>query len=313
MRIAGTSYTDSLVTQLNTLSAQQYQLQGQISTGQRIQKPEDDPAGMAQALSLQAQTANLQQYQQNISTLQSTASSAYNALDQIKTISDRAGEIATLADGAKTPTELHAYATELNELIQHAVKLANTKDGNNNYLFSGTKSDTPPFEATLDAEGKVTAVSYQGNTSVGQREIAENATVTVDTPGANTTGSGPRGLLVDSRYGADFFNHLISLKQDLLSGNTGAILKTDAPALTKDEDNIIYQISNNGVIQARLESAASDASTRQSSLQQSLTKVAGVDVTKAITDLSQTQNIYQAALASSSALLKLQQSVLQYL
>ena len=312
MRIAGTSYTDSLVSQLNFLSAQQYQLQSQISSGQRIQKPEDDPSGMANALSLQTQSAGVQQYANNISTLQTTASNEYNTLQQLKTISDRAGEIATLADGTKTPAELQAYASELNQMIQHAVDLANTKDGDH-YLFSGTKSDTAPFSSTVDANGNVTAVSYDGNTSVGQREISENTTITVDVPGANATGSGPRGLLADSRYGADFFNHLIALQQNLASGNTAAIAKTDAPALAKDEDNLIYHISNNGVIQSRLDSAAADASNRQSSLQTALTKVAGVDVTKAITDLSQQQSVYQAALASSSVLLQLQQSVMQYL
>ncbi len=312
MRIAGNSYTDSLVNQLNYLTAQQYQLQGQVSTGQRIQNPEDDPAGMGEALSLQANSSSTAQYALNIATLQTGASSAYNALQQIKTISDRAGEIATLADGTKTSTELQAYATEVNSLIQQAVQLANGKAGDR-YLFSGTKSDTPPFTPATDANGNVTGVTYQGNTNVAQTEIAQGATVTIDTPGANTTGSGARGLLADSRYGADFFNHLISLQQHLASGNTSAIAKVDQPALTKDEDNLIYHISNNGVIQARLDSAATTTTTLQSSLQQSLTKVAGVDMTKAITDLTQAQNTYQAALQSSSVLLKLQQSVLQYL
>jgi len=312
MRIAGTSYTDSLVSQLNFLTSQQYQLQSQVSTGQRIQKPEDDPAGMAQALGLQTDTAAATQYAQNISTLQTGATTAYSAMQQIKTISDRAGEIATLADGTKTPAELQAYATEVNQLIQQAVQLANGKNGDH-YIFSGTKSDTPPFSATTDASGNVAAVTYQGNTSVSQTEIAQGTTLAIDTPGANTTGSGPRGLLADSRYGADFFNHLISLQKDLASGNTANISKVDQPALTKDEDNLIYQISNNGVLQSRLDSAATSTSNLQSSLQQSLTKVAGVDMTKAITELSQAQSTYQAALSSSSVLLQLQQSVLVYL
>lgn len=312
MRIAGTSYTDSLVNQLNFLTSQQYQLQTQISTGHRIQKPEDDPTGTAVALGLQADSSMTNQYAQNISTLQTGATTAYNALQQIKTISDRAGEIATLADGTKTPAELQSYAMEVNQLIQQAVQLGNSKNGDA-YIFSGTKANTPPFMATTDASGNVTGVSYQGNTNVAQTEIAHGATVTVNTPGENTTGSGPRGLLADSRYGADFFNHLISLQQDLLKGDTSAIAKVVQPGLTKDEDNLIYQISNNGVIQTRLDSAATTASNLQSSLQQSLTKVAGVDMTKAITDLSQAQSTYQAALQSSSVLMKLQQSVLQYL
>src|SRR5579864_1433345 len=188
MRIAGTSYTDSLVSQLNFLTSQQYQLQGQVSTGQRIQRPEDDPTGMGEALGIQADSSSTAQYAQNISTLQTSAKSAYDAIQQIKTISDRAGEIATLADGTKTPAELQSYATEVNQLIQQAVQLANQKDGSD-YIFSGTKSDTPPFSATKDANGVVTAVTYQGNTTVSQSEIAQGTTVSVGTPGANTTGS----------------------------------------------------------------------------------------------------------------------------
>ncbi len=312
MRIAGTSYTDSLVSQLNSLTSQQFQLQSQLATGQRVQKPEDDPAAMAQALNLEAANSQASQYAQNVASLQTTANTAYDALQQLKTISDRAGEIATLADGTKTPAQLQSYAAEVNQLIQRAVQIGNQKDGNA-YLFSGTKSDTPPFSSTTDANGVVTAVDYQGNTSVSQVEIAQNATISLGTPGENNSGTGPRGLLADSRYGADFFNHLIALQKDLASGNTAQISKTDAPALSKDEDNLIYHISNNGVVQSRLDAAASSASTLQSSLQQSLTKVAGVDMTHAITQLSQAQSTYQAALRSSSVLLQLQQSVLQYL
>jgi flagellar hook-associated protein 3 FlgL len=312
MRIAGTSYTDSLVSQLNSLTSQQFQLQSQLSTGQRIQKPEDDPAGMAQALGLQADSSQAAQYAQNVASLQTTANNAYDTFQQLKTISDRAGEIATLADGTKTPAQLQAYASEVNQLIQRAVQLGNQKDGDA-YLFSGTKSSTVPFSATTDPNGVVTAVAYQGNTTVSQTEIAQGATISVGTPGENTTGAGPRGLLADSRYGADFFNHLIALQKDLASGNTANIAKTDQPALTKDEDNLIYHITNNGVVQSRLDAAATSASTLQSSLQQSLTKVAGVDMTHAITQLSQAQSTYQAALQSSSILLQLQQSVLQYL
>jgi flagellar hook-associated protein 3 FlgL len=313
MRIAGTSYTDSMVGQLNFLTARQFQLQTQVSTGQRIQKPEDDPTGMSVALRLQAQSGLVNQYSQNLASLQSTANNAAGIMQQLKSISDRAGEIATLAqDDTRTPAELQSYASEVNQMIQQAVQLANSKDGSN-YLFSGTKSDTPPFAAVKDANGNVTAVTYQGNTNASQKEIAENTTVTTDTPGENTSGSGPRGLLADSRHGADFFSHLISLQKDLENVDRTAITKLDQPSLAKDEDNLIYQISITGVTLSRLDSAAQSVSTRQQALQQSLTKVAGVDVTKVITDLSQAQSTYQAALASSSVLLQMQQSVLTYL
>ena len=74
-------------------------------------------------------------------------------------------------------------------------------------------------------------------------------TLGVDVPGANTTGNGERGLIADSRAGADFFRSPISLQNNLLAGNITAINSTGFPALKRDGDNLIYHISHNGANQ----------------------------------------------------------------
>jgi flagellar hook-associated protein 3 FlgL len=312
MRIAGTSYTDSMTSQINLLAARQYQLQNEATTGQSIQAPEDDPTGMAEALGLQAQNSNVGQYAQNITTLQNRSTLVSNALQQLKTITDRVNDLATESDSLSTPAELQANAAETTQLIQQAVQVMNSKDGDQ-YLFGGTDSSQPPFAATTDANGNVTGVTYAGNTSVTDNEIGQGSTVSVDVPGENNSGSGARGLISDSRYGADLFNHMISLQNDLLSGNTSSITSVDQPALTNDENNIIYQIGNNGATQSRLEVAASAASTQQTALSTSLSNVAGADLAQTLTQLTQTQNAYQIALQSSSTIMQLKTSLLAYL
>jgi flagellar hook-associated protein 3 FlgL len=312
MRIAGTSYTDSMVAQINLLAAQQYKLQNQASTGQRIQAPEDDPAGMSQALDLQTESSTVAQYAQNISTLQTRSNAGYSVLQQIQTISNRVGEIATQAGGTTSPQAMQANATEVTQLIQQAVQLMNTKSGDQ-YLFGGTASGQPPFVATTDANGNVTGVTYQGNTSVAEGQIADTTTLTVDVPGENTSGSGPRGLISDSRYGADFFNHLISLQNNLAAGDGNAVSTVDQPALMKDEDNIVYQVANYGAVQARLVTAASVATTRVTSLHQSINNVAGADLAQTLSQLTQANNAYQVALQSGSTILQLKQSLLAYI
>jgi flagellar hook-associated protein 3 FlgL len=312
MRIAGTSYTDSMVSHLNLLSAQEYQLQNEASTDQSISAPEDDPAGMAAALNLQAQNSAVTQYAQNITTLQTRTTTAGSALTSLQTLTDRASEIATSADGATSPAALQADATEVTQLIQQAAQLMNSKNGSQ-YVFGGTDSSQAPFTVSTDANGNVTAVTYSGNTDVTQSQIAANATMSVDVPGENTSGSGARGVVSDSRYGADLFNHLIALQNDLQSGNTSAITSTDAANLSKDDDNIIWQVANNGAAQSRLTAAASFASTQQSGLQTSLTNVAGADLAQTLTQLTQAQNAYQVALQTSSQILQMQQSVLSSL
>jgi len=228
-------------------------------------------------------------------------------------IADQLKQVYPISRGPlRAPAQLQAYAGEITQLIQQAAQLMNSKDGSQ-YVFGGTASTQPPFTVSTDANGNVTAVAYQGNTSVAQSEIAQNTTMTVDAPGENNSGAGPRGVVSDSRYGADLFNHLISLQNNLQSGNTDAITSTDANNLSKDDDNIIWQVANNGAAQTRLQAAASFASTRQSGLQQALSNVAGADLTQTLEQMSQAQNAYQIALQTSSQILQLQQSVLNSL
>ncbi len=309
MRIAGTSYSDSMANQINLLAGRQYKLQNQATTGQSIIAPEDDPSGMIQALGLQADSASVTQYSQNISTLQNRSALVASSLQQLKTISDRIGELATQSDGTSSPTQLQANATETTQLIKQAVDVMNTKDGDN-YLFGGTASGQPPYVMTTDANGNVTGVTYQGNATVADSEIGQNITASVDVPGENNSGSGARGVITDSRYGADFFNHLITFQNDLVAGNTNAIMTTDHTNLGKDEDNLVYQIGENGAVAARLNTAASAATAKLSSLNTSLNNVAGADLTQTITQLTATQNAYQIAMQSSASILQLRSTLL---
>ena len=312
MRIAGTSYSEAMADQINLISARQYQLQNEATTGQSIQSPSDNPAGMEEALGLQTQLSSLNQYAQNISTLQTQGNQVATALQQLKTISDQAGEIATGIGSLTSTTQMQGDAAQITQLIKQAVAVVNSKSGNE-YLFDGVASGQAPFTLNTDANGNVTSVVYSGNASVTQTQIGDNSALGVTIPGQNNGGAGPRGLVSDNRYGADLFNHLISLQNDLLSGNGTAISTVDQPALQKDSDNIIYQIGSNGATLTQLQAAASAVSSQQTSIQSSLNNVAGADLTQTLVQLSQAQNSYQIALQSSSQIMQLQQSLLMFL
>jgi len=310
MRVTGNTFSTNFLDQVNRLTVRQQQLQNQAATGQRITAPEDDPAAMQRVLGLKTEQQNLTQYSNTIAALQDRAMSSFNAIKGVKTVSDRAGEIATLADGTRSPEELKTYASEVGELIKQAVQVMNSQHGDQ-YLFGGTASSQPPFTLTTDADGNVTGVTYQGNTSVVENEIGSGSAISIDAPGENTSGTGARGIITDSRSGADFFNHLISLRDHLLAGDTSAIASTDRPALSNDEENLIYHISNNGVAQSRLEAANTAGKARKDSLEQAISREADADLTETLVSLSQTQTAYQAALQSGASLMKL--SLMNYL
>jgi flagellar hook-associated protein 3 FlgL len=178
-------------------------------------------------------------------------------------------------------------------------------------LFGGTASTSAPFTTTTDANGDVTGVTYNGNSSVNQAQIGAGMTATADIPGANTGSSGAHGLITDSQSGADLVNHLIALRNNLNAGNTPAISNTDSANLQKDQNNVAYQVANNGVVQSQLNVAATIATNRSASLDKMITNTSSADLVQTMMLLSQTQTAYQAALQSGAKIMQL--SILNYI
>jgi flagellar hook-associated protein 3 FlgL len=305
MQVSTTSFTSNFLYQLSQLESQQATLQNEATTGLQVSLPEDNPAVMDQVLNLQSEDSANTQYQNNISQLQASANTASDTLNSLQSLVEQAGEIATQAGGITSSTQLSTYATQVGQLIQEALQLANTRDANGNYIFGGTNTANPPFAATTDSSGNVTSVTYSGNTSVASSEIAPGLTVTAQSLGENNTGSGPDGVFADSRTGANIFSDLISLQQNLASGNTSAITSTVSPALTKDEDNVVSQISGNAVLQSTLEAAGNVATQKGTNLATQMSNDTNADLAQTLTKLDQTQTAYQAALESGAMIMQL--------
>jgi flagellar hook-associated protein 3 FlgL len=311
MRVSTTSFSNNFLYQIGQLESQQSTLQNETTTGLSVTLPEDNPAVMNQVLNLQSEASANTQYQDNISQIQNSADTASDALNTLQSLVEQAGTIATEASGPISSTQLATDASNVGQLIQQALRLANTTDANGNYIFGGTDTGAPPFSATTDSNGNVTGVTYNGNTSVAESEIAPGLTVSAQTPGENNTGSGPGGVFADSRTGADLFSHLISLQQNLQSGNLGAIASTDSPNLTNDEDNVVTQISGNAVLQSTLQAAGNVAQQQVTTEDSQMSNDTSANLAQTLTQLNQTQTAFQAALQSGSMVMSL--SLMNYL
>jgi flagellar hook-associated protein 3 FlgL len=309
-RVTSNTFPNSLNEQLGRLSLRQTLLNQEAATGQRIKNPEDDPAAVHRVMDLQRDAKALGQYQRNISQLKDQATVSYSAVNSLKSLLTRAQELATRGGGLNSQSDFKILAQEVNQLIKTGVQAVNTKF-KGDYLFGGTLSNQPPFVETDDAAGNVTAVTYAGNTSAPQNEIAEGVTTSASVLGANTSGAGPRGLVTDSRSGADLFNHLIALRDALNAGDTTAINTTVNPGLAADEENLLIHIGINGALQSQLDAAKSISDQDQLSLETAVSGEVDVDMAQTLLKLSQTQTAYQAALQSGGRILS--QSLLDYL
>lgn len=310
MRVSSATFPNSLSGTVSQLTVQIDRLQTQASTGQRIRNPEDDPAAMRNVLDLQNTFQAQGQYSQNVAKLQGSVSGIFSSIQSLKKVSDRASEIATLATSNRSPDELSAYASELDQMIESSLGTANAQSVGV-FLFGGTADSSVPFSATRDSSGSITAIAYKGNSTVPSYPIANAVTASVAIPGANTGTTGAHGLLQDSRSGVDVFSHLIELRNILRSGDNSKISGTVVPKLNADETGFIFQLAHLGANQSRLDAAAAQSTNDATQIQQQISSRSDADLANTLVQLNQLQSAYSAALQSGAKILK--QSLLDYL
>jgi len=297
MRIASNTVNDTMVRQIQQLMTDQARLQLQVSSGRRITQPEDDPAAVGRVLNLQSEQRQLAQYANNSGRALTLVQTSFSGLQGLKKVSDRAAELATLGTGALSSDSMRTYGNEVDQLLEQALQLANSRSGGD-YIYGGTAVDSPPFVATRDSDGKITSISYEGNTDQASIPLSEATSVSPSTTGATNTGIG------------DFLSDLVTLRDALISTDIDAV-RASQPALLEGENLIIAAMADSGGIQTRIEAAQAQQKDRVMSLETLVSGEASVDLPTTIVKLNQTQTAYQAALASAAKVMNL--SLLDYI
>lgn len=297
MRIPHNSFSGTLVSQLQSLTARQSALQNQAATGQRITDPSDDPAAIARVLRLQGEKREIQQFSRNNDRALNVSQSSFSAIEQLKHVSDRAGEMAVLGTGTTNQDAFRAYGAETDQMIEQALQTANVRYSGE-HLFGGTKSDTPPFTATRDAAGRITAIAYVGAATGAEIRTSEGARLSPFTSGA------------ENQKLADFMNNLVGLRDALQSGS-GAAVQAVQPALETSENDFLVTMSGIGAKQTRLESDRSQNEARFVELEKLTSAETDADLASTVVKLTQAQTAYQAALQSGSKILEM--SLLDYI
>jgi len=310
MRVTSGSYADRLISNLGSITSRQARYQAQISTGQRVALPEDDPGAVRRTLDLEGERGRVGQYGRNITRLKETAVATNTAMRSLSKIATRAGELAVKANSIRSTDDLKAYAAEVTQLIQQAVSSANS-NLRGDAVLAGTRNGQPAYTLTLGTDGRVQSVTYNGNQDTPSLDIAEGQELSASVVGSNPNGTGPAGLIEDPRSGADLFNHLIQLQDQLLAGQGAQVTTTTAVALQADTDNLLRHIAANGVVQGRLEAASATVNDRLQALEGQISGETDADLAKALVRLNETQVSYQAALQTGGKILTL--SLMDYI
>ena len=257
--------------------------QEQLSSGKQLTKPSDDPTAVGSALRLHADLDANRQYQRNVDAATAWQDATDSALGSIGDIVGRVRELVVQAgNDAIGPSARAEISSEIAQLIDDVKGAANSQYSGR-FIFSGSKTDTPPY-----AVGASDA--YAGNTDVVTREIGPGVQLDLNTVGSAVVGDGSSGLLKTLR---DVVSHLQT--------NDGTSLRgVDLSALDAATDAVSNARAAVGARTNRLESADSRLKDLEQVASSQLSNIEDADMAEAVVHYSTQQAVYQAALRAGS-------------
>ncbi len=208
--------------------------QQQVATGRRIVAPSDDPIASARALEVtQAKSinANFQTNQgyakDSLGLLENKLSAVEEILIHTRTRAVESG------NGSYSAGELASIAIDVRANFDSLLGLANSQNGNGEYMFSGYQADVQPFVGNLNG------VNFQGDQ--GQRTLQVS----------------PSRILSVSNSGSEVFNAVRAPQGEFFAvpgtpnGGTGYIAQTQLTgSYTGTRYNVAWDGTNYNVTDA---------------------------------------------------------------
>lgn len=162
MRISTSHIFNQNLSAMLTQQTEMGRTQLQVSTGKKILNPSDDPAASVQILNLQREISLTDQYQTNADKAENKLSVEEGSLKSATALVQRIRELAIQGlNDSNTQNDRTTLAAEISQLNEQLLTIANTRDSNGDYIFSGFSNDIQPY-STVGA-------SYAGDS--GQRNM----------------------------------------------------------------------------------------------------------------------------------------------
>lgn len=156
-------------------------LQERLASGQRLNRPSDDPAGILRLMPLQVALGKLELHKESISLATETLNTGAAALQDASELMIDARTLALQGmNGSLNASDRRSLAQEVDQVLQSMLGLANASHGGR-YLFGGTEILAAPFELLAGAGGE--RVVYRGNGARIQVEVGPGLKSPVNLPG----------------------------------------------------------------------------------------------------------------------------------
>jgi flagellar hook-associated protein 3 FlgL len=299
MRLTNDMIGSRVLSDLQARYKQMAATQEQITSGRRVNRPSDDPVAAATERRRTSDLEGIKRSQDSVAAGQSWLDATESGLSGVTNILARAKELAVQgANGSLSQENRNSIAAEIDQLSRAAKDAMNVKFGDA-YIFSGTKSDVPPYAAA-------TGDAYQGDAGAVIREAGAGVTLQLNGPFVPLNGT-PAGatapLTANTVVGNGGDGRVLATLEALSSHLRGgtpadmtALQGADLRAIQDNQTAVSDARSMIGATRNRADAAAARLTDLEDAATQTIDDLTGVDLARALTDFTAQQTAYQASL-----------------
>jgi flagellar hook-associated protein 3 FlgL len=287
-RITQNMLNTQLMRNLNSNMQRMDNSQNQLATGRRINKPSDDPVGIAFGLRYRSEIAANDQFESNANAAISWMDYTDVTLGQAGDILQRVRELTVqAANGTNSAESLKAIKSEVAQLTEQMVTIGNS-EFNGKQVFNGQQTDKKPY--TL---------------ANAENETTDNQAINFELGAGVQIGISTSGTQVFGQAGKDdnLFKVLKDIQASMESGNQKA-LTDDIGRLDKRMDAFLETRADIGAKSNRIDMIQNRLKDIGVNLQTLQSKTEDADVAAVITSLKTDENVYNSSLDVGAKLIK---------
>jgi flagellar hook-associated protein 3 FlgL len=276
--------------------------QVQLSQGKQLIKPSDAPDQAAVIQRMKTVMSRQESFHASLSTLNSRLQNEDTTLKSATNLLVRAKEIAVqAANGTLAPVNRKALAAEMQGVRDQLLSLANAKDNNGNFLFSGSRSDKPAFGSPGPGQTPV----YQGDQTRMTVMVGDQRTIPINRTGTDVFVSISRINEVSGKpEGVGFFK----VMDDLIAGinfSNGVAIQRGGAEMTSLLNGLSLAHADIGTDLNVVEQQSNVIDDTILNIKSNLSNIEDLDYASAITKMNQQMLSLEAAQSSFSKMAQL--------
>ncbi|GEL04468.1 MULTISPECIES: flagellar hook-associated protein FlgL [Rummeliibacillus] len=281
MRVTQSMLSNNMLRNLSSSYGKMGDLQRQVETGKKVNRPSDDPVVVMKGINYRTALGKIEQYERNIGEVNNWLDTSDNTLDKVNAALQRTNDLLVqAANGTTTEEDRDKIKAELKQLRQHVQDMSNTKIGEK-YIFSGTKTNVPPFDKTTGTYS--TDPAFEKTINI---EIFDGISLQSNITPLNT------------------FQSIDDMFARLDSATTTEDFSNSLTELNKNSNELLTIRSDIGARQNRVELMEDRLASQEISATKQMSDNEDVDYEKAITNMITQESIHRAALSVGARIIQ---------